>query len=74
MFITLIMYDEHAGYTHPCSFNIDQIQFFYPVDVEDPEEKPAWNTVIVIDNILHYIMEDFGYVLGAINEIVSSRT
>lgn len=74
MFITLTQYDELGGYTHPCSFNINQIQYFYPVDTEDPEEKPEWNTVIVIDSILHYVMEDFGYVSGAINEIVSSRT
>lgn len=74
MFITLTQYDELGGFTHPCSFNINQIQYFYPVETEDAEEKPEWNTVIVIDSILHYVMEDFGYVSGAINEIVSSRT
>lgn len=74
MFITLTQYDEYGGYTHPCSFNINRIQYFYPVETEDAEEKPEWNTVIVVDSILHYVMEDFGYVSGAINEIVSSRT
>ena len=74
MFITLTVYDNYGGYTHPYSFNINKIDCFYPVDMEDAEEKPEWNTVIVIDGILYYIMEDFGYVSGAINEIVSSRT
>ena len=74
MFITLTEYDEYDGGTNPCAFNINHIQRFYPVDTEDPEEKPEWNTVIVIDCVLHYVMEDYGYVLGAINEIVSSRT
>ena len=74
MFIALTQYDELGGFTHPCSFNINQIQYFYPVETEDAEEKPEWNTVIVIDSILHYVMEDFGYVSGAINEIVSTRT
>ena len=74
MFITLTQYDEYDGSTNPCAFNINQIQRFYPVDTDDPEEKPEWNTVIVIDCVLHYVMEDFGYVSGAINEIVSSRT
>ena len=74
MFITLTEYDEYDGGTNPCAFNINHIQRFYPVDMDDPEEKPEWNTVIVIDCVLHYVMEDFGYVSGAINEIVSSRT
>ena len=74
MFITLTEYDEYDGGTNPCAFNINHIQRFYPVDTEDPEEKPEWNTVIVIDCVLHYVMEDYGYVLGANNEIVSSRT
>ena len=74
MFITLTQYDELGGYTHPCSFNINQIQYFYPVETEDAEEKTEWNTVIVVDSILHYVMEDFGYVSGAINEIISTRT
>lgn len=74
MFITLTEYDDYGGGTTPCTFNINQIQYFYPVETEDPEEKPEWNTVIVIDFVQHYVMEDFGYVSGAINEIVSSRT
>lgn len=74
MFITLTKHDDYGGGTTPCTFNINQIQYFYPVDTEDPEEKPEWNTVIVIDFVQHYVMEDFGYVSGAINEIVSSRT
>lgn len=74
MFITLTEYDEYDGGTNPCAFNINHIQRFYPVDTDDPEEKPEWNTVIVIDCVLHYVMEDFGYVSGAINEIVSTRT
>lgn len=74
MFITLTKHDDYGGGTTPCTFNINQIQYFYPVDTEDPEEKPEWNTVIVIDYVQHYVMEDYGYVLGAINEIVSSRT
>ena len=74
MFITLTKYDELAGVSNPCSFNINQIQYFYPVDTDDPEEKPEWNTVIVIDYVQHYVMEDFGYVSGAINEITSTRT
>ena len=74
MFIALTQYDELGGYTHPCCFNINHIQYFYPVETEDVEEKPEWNTVIVVDSILHYVMEDFGYVSGAIYEIVSSRT
>lgn len=74
MFITLTEYDEYDGGTNPCAFNINHIQRFYPVDTDDSEEKPEWNTVIVIDCVLHYVMEDFGYVSGAINEILSSRT
>lgn len=74
MFITLTKHDDYGSDTTPCTFNINQIQYFYPVDTEDPEEKPEWNTVIVIDYVQHYVMEDYGYVLGAINEIVSSRT
>jgi len=73
MFITLTEYDEYDGGTNPCAFNINHIQRFYPVDTDDHEEKPEWNTVIVIDCVLHYVMEDFGYVSGAINEIISSR-
>ena len=74
MFITLTEYDEYDGGTNPCAFNINHILRFYPVDTDDPEEKPEWNTVIVIDYVQHYVMEDYGYVLGAINEIVSTRT
>ena len=47
MFITLTRVDEFGGGTNPCAFNINQIQYFYPVDTDDPEEKPEWNVSVI---------------------------
>lgn len=74
MFISLTMYDALGDYTYPCAFNINSIDLFYPVDVEDNDEVPKWNTVVVVNDVMHYVMEDYGYVLGAINEIASTRS
>ena len=74
MFISLTVYDELGEYTYPATFNINSIELFHPVDVEDPEEAPKWNTVIVVNEVMFRIMEDYGYVLGAINEIASTRS
>ena len=74
MFISLTVYDHLGDYTYPCTFNINSIDRFNPVDAEDNDEVPKWNTVIVVNDVMYYVMEDYGYVLGAINEITSTRT
>ena len=74
MFITLTVYDEFGEYTYPAAFNINKIELFHPVDMEDPEEKPKWNTVLVVNEVMFRVMEDYGFVLGAINEITSTRS
>ena len=73
MFISLTIYDECGDFTYPGCFNINHIELFHPIDAEDLDELPKWKTLIVVSDVVYRVMEDYGYVLGAINEITSSR-